>query len=179
MKPQERARKYLAWYWVEMYREAKQAMDPIPASWIADIDRHYAVIKSQFEYKDKKGQTRMAKQWYEPEAHSIFDLFKEVRLERQYEEGYKPLSGIEHSDPMAFFAMVGQGERKGNERKLEVQSDLFVPHYLRNAFQYFADIFRICNKTIALVDGKKLEEVVSAGMKFHEQDMRVRGIPSG
>jgi len=74
--------------------------------------------------------------------------------------------------------MVSQAETKDGHRRLEVQSDLFVPSYLRNAFQWFGDIFRICNNTIALTEGKKLEEVLAAGIKFYEADMRVKGIPS-
>jgi hypothetical protein len=66
--------------------------------------------------------------------------------------------------------MVAQSERKQNGRKLEIQSDLFVPHYLRNGFQYFADIFRTCNKTIAFANATELEQTVSDGMKFYEAD---------
>ena len=95
-------------------------------------------------------------------------------LEKQYEEGYRSLSGVEHSDALAYFPMVAEAERKEDERKLEIQSDLFVPHYLRNGFQYFADIFRTCNKTIALADATQLERTVREGMKFYEADMRAR-----
>lgn len=178
LKPSSRARKYFAWYWVEMKREAEQLRDQIPAAHGADIQRNFMAIKSQFEYKDRKGRTKMARHWYEPEASTIFELFKEVGLEKQYEGGYRPLSGIEHSNAMAFFAMLAQSETQENERKLLIQSDLFVPAYLRNAFQYFADIFRICNKTIALIDGNKLEETIDAGMRFYATDMQARGIPT-
>jgi len=85
---------------------------------------------------DTKGDIRTPKFWYAPEANTIFDMFKEVGLEKQYNEGYRPLSGVEHSDAMAFYAMVGDPERSENRRKLAIQSDLFIPAYLRNAFQY-------------------------------------------
>jgi len=160
-----------------MHRQAKQFQDCVPAAWVSDIEKHFEAVRSQFEYKDPKDKTKFARHWYEPEAHSIYDLFKEVGLEKQYEEGYKPLSGVEHSDAMAFFAMIAGAEKKGDERKLEIQSDLFVPHYLRNAFQYFADIFGICNKTIHLADYKEFEETVSSGINFYKSDMLARGIP--
>ena len=178
LEPQKRARRYLAWYWVAMHRQAEQFREAIRPAWVADIQNHFNAVRSQFEYKDGKGQTKFAKHWYEPEAHSIRDLFKEVGLEKDYEEGYRPLSANEHSDVMAFFAMVAEAENKTGERKLEVQSDLFLPHYLRNAFQYFADIFRICNKAIALADNKKLEDIVTAGITFYKADMQAKGIPS-
>ncbi len=176
LKPKSRAGKYLAWYWIEMNREAEQAQGAIPSEWIADILKNYRANKPLFEHKDKRGRTKIAKHWYEPEAQSIYDLFKQVNLEKQYQEAYRPLSGVEHSDALAFFAMVVNAERKENERRLEIQSDLFVPHYLRNAFQYFADIFRTCNKTIAFADAAQLEQIVDDGMKFYEADMRGKGI---
>jgi hypothetical protein len=85
-------------------------------------------------------------------------------------------SCLKHSDINAFFAMTATMELEGTERHIEIQSDLFIPHYLRNAFQYFAEIFRVCNKTIALADSKQLEEVVSAGIKFYAEDMTKRGM---
>jgi hypothetical protein len=110
---------------------------------LSEIRTKYAAFKSLFEYTDAKGQSRIAKHWYVPDVNTIFDMFKEVDMEKHYEEGYKPLSGVEHSDAMAYFAMVAASEHSGDTRQLAIQSDLFIPHYLRNAFQYFGDIFRL------------------------------------
>jgi hypothetical protein len=176
LDPLPRAMRYFAWYWVDMQHQYELHKDFFPPAWVKDVQQHYDSIKHLFEYKDKKGRTRMAKQWYEPQANTILDLFKQVDLEKQYVEGYRPLSGIEHSDATAYFAMIAMAEKQENGRKLEIQSDLFVPHYLRNAFQYFGDIFKVCNKGIPLTDNEKLEEIVSAGMSFYEIDMRARGI---
>jgi hypothetical protein len=49
---------------------------------------------------------------------------------------------------------------------------------LRNGFEWFADIFRICNRTIQLADATKLEETIHGGVQFYEADMRARGIPT-
>lgn len=172
----KRAEKYLAWYWVQMHRDAEFFADVVPSEFIADIEKHYDRVKPQFEYKDGNGKIRMPKQWYQPEVHSIFDMFKEVGLEKQYEEGYKPLSGIEHSDCMSYFAMLREAERSDGKTQLAVQSEMFVPHYLRNAFQYFADIFRICNQTMALADPEHFEKIVTAGIAFYKTDMKVKGL---
>lgn len=174
--PSKRAARYLHWYHVEMYRQAEKFRDRIPPVKLAVVEKRYQRVKHQFEYKDANGRVRLVKQWYQPDAKTVRDLFEQTDLLRQYEEAYAPLSGIEHSDITAFFAMVATVDKSGDEMRLEVQSDLFVPHYLRNAFQYFADIFRTCNKTIAFADGAQLERTVSEGMKFHEADMRARGI---
>src|SRR5712692_11977280 len=34
LKPLERAKKYLGWYWVEMHREAEQFKDIVPTAWL-------------------------------------------------------------------------------------------------------------------------------------------------
>jgi hypothetical protein len=179
LKPDTRAKKYLHWYWIEMHRDAEQSPpNAFPKEWIAKIANGYGRVKSQFEYKDKNGRTKIAKRWYEPEVNTLLDMFKEVDLEKHYERAYKPLSGVEHSDAMAYLAMLSHAERHEDGLKLAIQSDLYVPHYLRNAFQWFADIFRTCNRTLGFADSAKLEEIVNLGMQFHKADMQARGIPT-
>lgn len=178
LNPKVRAEKYLRWYWIEMYREAEQSPSLYPGAHLSEIRTKYAAFKSLFEYSDAKGQSKMAKQWYVPRVNTLFDMFKEVDMEKHYEEGYKPLSGVEHSDAMAYFAMVAASEHSGDTRQLAIQSDLFIPHYLRNAFQYFGDIFRLCNKTISLTDAQELEQTIKEGMDFYAGYMRSKGIPT-
>jgi hypothetical protein len=48
---------------------------------------------------------------------------------------------------------------------------------LRNSFQYFGDIFRICNKTNHLADASELDQIITKGKEFYEADMRSRGLP--
>ncbi len=175
LNPKIRAEKYLRWYWIEMYREAEDAPGLVPAGHLKEIQTKYAAFKSLFEYTDAKGQRRVVKQWYMPDVNSILDMFIEVGLENQYNEGYRPLSGVEHSDAMAYFAMVGGSQRTADSRELAIQSDLFIPAYLRNAFQYFGDIFKLCAKTIPLCDTKELDRVVTEGMNFYSADMKSRG----
>src|SRR5207249_4411536 len=175
--PQKRAAKYLAWYWMDMYEFAQRFKDRIPPECMPVIQKNHARVKKQFEYKDANGKTKEAKKWYEPEAHTIFDLFVQVDMKKHYEEGYAPLSGIEHTDTTAFFGMLVPMGKAGEKGRLEVHSDLFVPHYLRNAFQYFAEIFRIVNGVLPIADAKQLEEIVAAGIDFYRTDMQAKGIP--
>ena len=67
------------------------------------------------------------------------------------------------------------GETEGH-RRLEIQSDINVPHYLRNGFQYFGEIFRICNLTNPLDDSSKLDQIVTSGKTFYEADMQSRDL---
>jgi hypothetical protein len=170
--PQKRAQRYFGWYWIELNQRAEQSPEEFSPASIADIKKHFDVEKAKFEFTNRRGKLDFARQWYEPEAHSIYDLFKEVDLEAAYIEAYKPLSGTEHSDVMAYFAMFANAEKKDGETKLEVQSDSFVRNYLRGGFQYFADIFGTCNKTLPYADGQKFQEIVSAGMAFYRADMQ-------
>jgi hypothetical protein len=174
--PASRAKRYLDWYWVSLKADAEKSPYRFPRLWLPTIQEHFEAVKSQFEYMDKKNRPKLVKHWYEPEVRSIRDLFEKVELKMQYEEAYTPLSSIEHSDINAFLAMTAQLTREGDERPLEIHGDVFVPHYLRNAFQYFADIFRICNKTIPLADGAELNAIVEAGVKFYAIDMKRRGM---
>jgi len=173
---QKRARRYSHWYWIRMHAEASGMKDSVSAERLRFIQDRYDRVKSQFQYKDKKGAIRFFDNWYQPEANTIRDLFVQVGLEKHYEEAYRPLSDIEHSDPTAFLQMIISIETTPNEKRLEIQSDLFVPEYLRNAFQYFGDILRICNRTIRPCDGLDLENILSCGKRFFEGELRSRGI---
>lgn len=173
--PQIRASKYLASYWLAMKLYSEQSKGRFPPEWIVDIETHFAKIKHLFEYSDSQGITRLVRQWYQPEANTIRDLFVQTSLEKQYEEAYRPLSGIEHSDAIAYFGFVAGSGVGDGERKLNMHSDLPVPSYLRNAFQYFGDIFRICAKTNPLAEAKEIERIIEAGTKFYADDMIANG----
>lgn len=172
----KRGKKYLAWYWVAMKADAECFRDRMPTHWIPMIQTHYDRVKSQFEYQDAKGKTRMPTHWYQPDVKTLKEMFIEVGLEKHYEEAYKPLSGIEHSDATAYLPMLISMEQKEGERRLEVQSDLNVPHYLRNAFQYFGEILKLCNEANHLADDSQLQRIISDGIEFYKADMQSRGI---
>jgi len=173
--PQKRAAKYLAWYWIAMRADVDSFREQVPPEWVETIDKKYDSARLQFEYKDANGNVRMPKKWHQPEANTLRDLFEQVGLAREYDDAYSPLSGIEHSDATAYFSMIAPME-KGDEKRLEIHSDFFVPHYLRNAFQYFADIFRICNQTLGIAEAKQFEKIVEDAIKFYKIDMQAKGI---
>jgi len=63
----ERARKYLGWYWVVLRKifdehAAGIAVNPETNKWIFDEYQHH---KKLFEYKVKGGNRRVAKKWYD------------------------------------------------------------------------------------------------------------------
>jgi hypothetical protein len=59
-------------------------------------------------------------------------------------------------------------EKTEGHGRLEIQSDLNVPHYLRNDFQYFGEVFRICNQTNPLANGSKLDQMVMVKISMRQ-----------
>jgi hypothetical protein len=166
LDPQRRGGKFLGWYWIELHARVERKPNKFSEEQKNEIQTRFDVVKSQFEFTNRKGKADFAKQWYQPEVHSIYALFKEVNLGPTYENAYKDLSGTEHSDVMAFYSMYADAVVVKGERKLAVQSISLVPEYLQAAFQYFADIFATCNKTMSLADETEFDGIVHAGMSF-------------
>jgi Family of unknown function (DUF5677) len=175
---EKRAKKFMGWYWVELHDRVEKDPQKFSPLASAEIQKRFETEKSQFEFVNKKGKADFARQWYQPEVHSIYDLFKEVDLGPVYEGAYRELSGTEHSDVMAFYSMFAEAEVKDGERKLAVQSYSLVPNYLRAAFQYFADTFGMCNKTLALADEKEFEEIAAAGIIFYRTSSQQKKTPT-
>jgi hypothetical protein len=172
-----RARKYLTWYWIAMQSDVQKFGLGVAPQAISYIQTHYDRAKKQFEYQDGKGNTQMPKQWHQPETQTLRDMFGEVGLEKHYEEAYKPLSGIEHSDATAYLPMLMSMEQtKEDEVRLEILNDVNVPDYLRNAFQYFGEIFKLCNEGGRLGNGTRLQQILSDGVEFYKAEMQSRGI---
>jgi hypothetical protein len=177
VEPEKRAKKFLGWFFVELNERVEEYPEKFSAEAITSIRKRFESEKSQFEFVNRKGKPDFARAWYQPDVHSIYDLFKEVDLGPLYETDYRALSGTEHSDVMAYLPMFRNAEIVDGERKLEIQNDQYVRKFLRGAFQYFADILGTCNKTIPLVDPKALHEIVAAGLEFYKADAIKREVP--
>ncbi len=172
-----RARKYLAWYWIAMQSDAEMFGHRVPPEVLPMIQSHYDRAKKHFEYQDGKGNTKMPSQWYQSEVNTLRDMFTEVDLEKHYAEAYRPLSGVEHSDATAYVPMLMSMEQTNqDEMRLEILNDMNVPDYLRNAFQYFGEIFKLCNEGNRLADGSQLQQIIADGIEFYKADMQSRGI---
>lgn len=177
LAPQKRAAKYLEWYWIAMHADGQRFTDRVPPELLSYLQNHYDRAKKKFEFQDGKGNTKMPAQWYQPEVNTLRDMFTEVGLEKHYEEAYKPLSGIEHSDATAYLPMLmGMEKPEKDHIRFEILNDANVPHYLRNAFQYFGDIFKLCNEGNRLADGANLQKILLDGIAFYKADMQSRGI---
>jgi len=169
---EDRARKYLGWFWVVMHEEVEQDGTRIDPGLVKLVAEQYKNHEPLFTYTDKDGKRKMRRKWYEPEARSLEDMASQVELQNQYDGLYRPLSSIEHSDAVAYFGMISEMETKSEGSALSLHSDMFVPAYLRNAFQYFAEIFNRWNRTFRGVDEQDLTRVIDGGMSFFKQEMQ-------
>jgi len=175
--PEKRSKKYLGWYWIERHERATESPEKFSAAEIANIQARFDVEKTQFEFTNKKGNA-FAKTWYQPEAMTIFDLFKQAGIEDVYQNAYRPLSATEHSDVMAYLPMFANAKMVDGETKLEVQSDANVAKYLQAAFLSFADILRTCDMTIPLAEGTEVRDIVIAGMEFYKSKSLPKAVSS-
>jgi len=67
-------------------------------------------------------------------------------------------------------------KNKEDEIRFEILNDVNVPDYLRNAFQYFGEIFKVCNEGNRLGDGTRIQQILSDGVEFYKAEMQSRGI---
>lgn len=168
---EERARKYIAWFWIAMNEDLGRGATTITPELAAMVREQYENHRRIFEYRDEHGQEKTRKKWHEPEAANIFEMAEQVELMPHYEGLYRPLSSIEHSDAVAYFAMVSAAEPKGSGLGLALHSDLFVPAYVRNAFQYFGEILSSWNRMLQGVQEAELKKVIDTGMQFFRKEV--------
>lgn len=166
-----KARRYLGWFWVAMKDPLKQPFIKVNPKMQEFIEAEYGNHKALFEYRDRQGQLKMAKKWYEPLVDNLEKMAEEVDLKEHYEGLYRPLSSIEHSDALAYFGMISEMEKRGDSKSLAMHSDLFVPVYLRNAFQYFGEILETWDRTVNAVPEPRLTEFLRGGVDFFKKEV--------
>jgi hypothetical protein len=76
---------------------------------------------------------------------------------------------LEHSDVRAFERMF-PGTRTEGDSNIELIDDKGIPPILRNAFQYFGDIFLICNRQLPLADNRLLKQILDVDWPQHHGD---------
>ncbi len=166
----KRALKYLAWFWMALHQELELKRDSIDKDIAKRVEKQYRAHKVLFEYLDKDGKTQLRKKWHQPEVRSIKEMAESVGLSSHYKDLYRPLSSVEHSDALSYFPMIVDMDISGGKRSYALDSDLFVPAYLRNAFQYFAEIFNYWNKTFLVMNQTELKELINDGMRFFGEE---------
>jgi hypothetical protein len=168
---EHKAQKYLGWFWVAMNKELDRYGSRIALGLARMVRRHYKDHNVLFEYRDTRGKLKMSKKWYEPDVKTLEQMATDVELKSHYDGLYKPLSSVEHSDALSYFAMISDVKRNKGAASVSLHSDLFVPAYLRNAFQYYGEILQTWNRTFSVLDEVKLEKLLREGIEFFSRDM--------
>jgi len=99
----QRACRFLSWHWAYAYRSANRT---------DKVVKLYEELKKEFGFKS---DDEVPKDWYQERANGIFsikDVARFIGAERQYDEDYKHLSGMEHSDVTS--AIVHNFNEKGD-----------------------------------------------------------------
>jgi hypothetical protein len=171
---ENRSMRYLGWFWIAMDDQLRCNQALAGPDLTKMVEEQCKIHKKLFEYKDKSGATKMPDKWYKPDVNSICEMAGEVELASHYDGLYRVLSSVEHSDALAYFSMISEMEKRGEESSLNLHSDTSVPDYIRNGFQYFADIFQRWNGTFEVLDDKRLGQFMKEGIAFFDADFKKR-----
>lgn len=158
---QNRAQRYVQWFWVEM----RGLLDLIPAPEDSRkaIEEEYRKRKKLFGIKEKprRGQT-----WH---GSTIRAMAEEVGLLQHYKIVYHPLSAMEHSSSLSYFGMLSESETPENVTLVKVRSHQFVPYYLQYGFEYLAGVLSLWNREFSAFDPKELEVMVQEAVSFFDE----------
>jgi hypothetical protein len=166
-----RSQRYLEYYWFSLKEKAEKYPGFASKERMKEINANYERVRHHFEWRDSKGKLQTAKTWYQPAANTLRDMFAEVDMEDHYDGAYSPLSSIEHSDAHAFAQMLPGLRTATGTTNLKLHQDVMIPSILRNAFQYFAEIFALCNCAIPLADQDQLNGIRKEGFNFFQMHL--------
>jgi hypothetical protein len=133
----KRAMRFLSWHWAEAYRGGNRD---------EKVVRMYEKFKNTFGYKH---DGEVPREWYFEKANKISHI-KDIAIyvggKEQYNEDYRHLSGIEHTDITSVIV-----ERIGSEKE-----SLYVDFVFFKALQIFECILEITMN----IFGKNVDDVM-------------------
>ena len=170
---EERSQRFLGWFWKERIDSVKSIGQPPTAKEQAEWDK----VRHLFEYRDKKGKIRLVDNWYG--KAKIWELAASLQedtpppagykswAELHYKEGYKPLSHIEHSNPIASSAFLARA--KGRYLIGYLSSDEAIHEALKGGFQYFHGIFCAWNSHFGVVSPETIAKLLQTGKEYFQR----------
>jgi len=160
---EDRARRYLAWFWIEMYRLLE--LVPTPADSRQEIEREYRRYKGLFEYRHRRGNLRMTVHWH---RSNIKRMATETGLLQHYNVVYKPLSATEHSSALSYFGMLSESD-KNNHTLIRLRDHEFVPFYLGYGYQYLAGVLFLWSHQFRVIEPNVFDTRVKGALDFFAQ----------
>jgi len=162
---------FLGWYWWEKIANRKKLGETVPTNWEAEWEKTKALFGEEKEIKKRRN-------WYGNQT--IFQLAGEVKendeeprsgyqsaAQYHYANAYRPLSGIEHSNPLAFGAFLERS--KGHYAISYLATDEMIDEVLLSAFEYFYIIISVWNSHFQLIDQDRLESLHKEGQRYFQQ----------
>ncbi len=155
----DRPKLLLGWYWREKIRNQEELKEAVPTSWKEEWERSKGLFGTDEEIRKRRN-------WYGNQT--IYQLAGEVKEEDEtppsgydsqaqfhYAEAYRPLSHIEHSNPLALGAFLERS--KGHYLVSYLVSDKLVAEDLLLAFEYFFIVLSVWNSSFQMIDQNGLE----------------------
>jgi hypothetical protein len=160
---ERRARWYQEWFWIA----AKPIVTREPAR--AEYAAYPAKIREAEEFFRAEGPRRgeVPKKWHG--GVTIEQMAKDVGMTEAYEEAYRGLSSLEHSDIMAFLPLIrGQSE----DLRVALWSDNMLPDYIGMGLMFFAHLFKTWNDELHMVVPGELDAATAAAVELLRPEFR-------
>jgi hypothetical protein len=168
-----RAQRFLGWFWKQRIGYKETDGESLSAIEQAEWDK----VRGLFEYTDKSGKIRLIQNWYG--NGSIRDLAKSLKedkppppgfqtwAELHYVKAYKPLSDMEHSNPIASSAF--RNRSKGRYLIEHLSADEAIHEALKCGCQYFYGIFAIWNSHFSVTPQEDIKMVFEIAKEYFQK----------
>lgn len=161
-----RARRYIGWFWVEMYEMTRST--PAPPGVLTGLEKRYKSVRGLFQSRNKKGKLVSWKTWHNS---SIKQMAREVGMLEYYQGYYAPLSATEHSSALAYFGMAAT-KTSGGDIVIGLGDHRFLAEYLKCVFVCFADVLALWNDVFKVAKEPELQAKISQGIDFFKRISR-------
>jgi len=167
---ENRAKRYIGWLWKEKIDLAKSLGNTASK----EEEKEWDKVRGLFEYKDKKGAIKCFRNWYgNKNIRDLAKSLKETRpppngysthAEYHYIDAYKPLSKIDHSDPLASIHFLQR--TKGLYLTGYLSQGELIHLNLKGGFQYFYIVFSTWNSQFGKVPHDVLKNLFEIGEEY-------------
>src|SRR6266849_1163312 len=155
-----RARRYIGWFWIEMFRMTNSI--PAPSDVKEQIDKMYRANKGLFQSRNRSGKLLIWTHWHNS---SIKQMATETGMPHYYNGYYVPLSATEHSSALSYFGMAAS-KTNGDEMVIALGDHRFLSEYLKCAFVCFADVLALWNDVFKVAKEADFQAEISKGIDF-------------
>ena len=169
---EDRTKRFLGWY----LNQKIQLLKDLGKTPSVELEREWAEIRNLFEYTDENGKTRLVRCWYGNK--NIVDLAQDLKEGKTppdgykthadyHYEGYRILSNIEHSNPLALTFFLER--EKGQYLVGYLSQDELIHEALKGGFQYFYLILDAWNSHFDVISSEEIRELLERAKEYFKQ----------